>query len=156
MYYSKVPAKKTPVPFAEFRVWIISQAPIIFNEKFFDGILDRMEHTFVSFHYARKENKIYFIEGKEENVRIDSDEALVYLSKTGVRAKFGVPYRQVQIWLRGATPATARDERVYNEADIIEAESITERDVEEGIREDFGSWKSGNIRTGVYDEDQKL
>jgi hypothetical protein len=72
-----------------------------------------LEYIFKSIRLARGGNAIYYIEGREKNVRIDEDEAREYLRRTGVvGAKYGQTYRQVHFWLpRGR-------EQVYNERDI--------------------------------------
>ena len=115
MFYTKeaYKKKKTPQPFCEFRVWIITEDFIPFKEKVFDRILDRLEYAFFSLRKAREEGAVFFIEGKEENRIIDEDEALIALAKTGLRRpKFGEHYRQVQFWLKRGR------HRVYNEAEI--------------------------------------
>jgi hypothetical protein len=118
MYYSKVGVKKTPSPFLEFRVFIITKEPIPFPERIFKEVLDQMEFIFFSVRYAREQNTIYYIQGREINREIDEDEARLYLARTGVDGKYGEYYRQAHFFL------PRERERIYNELDIRTTEIL--------------------------------
>lgn len=147
MFYSKAvkgfeKREETPKPFCEFRVWMITGRKVKFPKRLFNAILNKLEYIFFSMRKAREQNAIYFIEGKEENVRIDRDEALYYLARTGVRKpRFGEAYRQVHFWL------VRRRERVYNEADI--------RRIEGEVKPEpvWRMWRRSMIRRNVFRDD---
>jgi hypothetical protein len=142
MFYAKIPVRRTPVPFCEFRVWIITERPIKFAEKYFDDILNKLEYTFISMRIAREKNTIYYIEGREENVKVDRDEAMMYFARAGVKAEFGKPYRQVHFWHK------AGEEVVYNESDI--------RNIEGTINyRDFSEWLTEGKEEGLFSDDTK-
>lgn len=99
MIYATEIKKKTPQPFAELRVFIVSYTPLNWNAIFprMKEILDRLEYTFNSLRIARSKGRIYYtyrIEGTERNVEIPHDEAMRTLETTGLRMpRFGKFYR---------------------------------------------------------------
>jgi len=148
MYYAKLPPKKTPEPFAEFRVFMITDKPIKFPEKLFDLMLDRLEWSFASFRKAREQNAIFFIEGKEINRKLDREEALENLLRTGIEARLGEPYRQVHIMKR-------TKDFVYNEASIRaygEPDVIFHKEFGEIT---FKEWRRIMKERGVFEDDVK-
>lgn len=142
MFYSKAEfQKKTPMPFCELRVWHISEHPIPFPETEFRRELLKLEYTFFSIKEAREQNAIFFVEGREVNRRIDEDEAIEYLSRTGVKARYCENYRQAHFWHK-----TGR-ESVFNERDIREIE------VERDTVNNWKDWFMKSREIGAFEQD---
>lgn len=79
MYYARDKKRvATPTPFAEFRVFMITQTPmsVITLNNIFDKILNKMEWIFKSFYLARVKQSIDYVElgkGDETSIRNSSD-----------------------------------------------------------------------------------
>jgi hypothetical protein len=121
MYYAVEPGKKTPSPFAEFRVFHISEKPITnYREEFVlqSYNLEFMEWLFVSVMKAMLSNTIFYeIEGTEENREIDNDEALQNLKSTRLKEpKLCNQYRYVRFIRKDFS------DREFTEKQILEIE----------------------------------
>jgi hypothetical protein len=144
MYYSKVNPEKTPLPFAEFRVFVITDKKSIIPEEFFDEILDKLEFIFQSVRISREQNAIYYIEGVERNREIEKDEALEYFLRTGVEVELGMPFRQVTFFDK-----EGKIKKNYNEAMIRDVEKVT------FALSAFRDWKGRMKQLRVFEDDVK-
>jgi hypothetical protein len=147
MYYAKeekAAGKRTPTPFCEFRVWVITKKRVPYINELFDEMLNRLEYIFFSVKAARDKNAVFFIEGVEDNRIIDNDEAMQYLSKTGIpKPDFSIPYRQVHFYFMRKNP------KVYNEQDILDIEKS------EFNLSEYNEWRKTMRENHVFDMDTK-
>lgn len=95
MYYAEITNKDTPMPFAELRVFAISENPTKFDfELIFNYELEKLEWIFSSLLISVLKRKIYYkIEGEERNEKIDKDEAIENFKTTQIEPIFNYPYR---------------------------------------------------------------
>ncbi|MFH7835217.1 MAG: hypothetical protein QXL51_01300 [Candidatus Aenigmatarchaeota archaeon] len=142
MYYSKVATDYISIPFAEFRVFVITDEKVIIPEEVLDEILDSMEFQMQSIRLARDKNTIYCIEGREVNKEIDIAEAVRNLRTTGLdKPKFGEIYRYSMIFKPKQNKKYA-----YNEVEFIKLPFN---------RSDFIDWKTRKTRENVFRDDIK-
>ena len=76
MYYASIDKQtpKTPIPFAEIRVYVYTQHPENYSESELDKILDRLEWIFKNIFFAKYHNSIRIEIIGLEREQVDEDE----------------------------------------------------------------------------------